>query len=629
MTTVKNFTIGMAGHIDHGKTTLTKALSGIDTDTLKEEKERKITIEPGFAPFLLDGDLHTSIVDVPGHEKFIRQMIAGVAGIDLVLLVIAADEGVMPQTKEHFEILSFLNIKNGLIVVSKSDLIDEEMKMLLEDEILELTEGSHFQDEPVYFVDSISMNGIDRLKVGIAAKLRFIKTRIASGPFRMPLDHIFSVKGQGTVVRGTVFEGEVKEGQELEIQPGGDKVKVRKLQVHKNEVDRAQAGQRTAINVSGGSKGNWGRGHVLLTPGSFSISNTIDLVLTASKSLTGNIKQRSPIKFYTGTVEVMGKIIFFDRNELEGSCEEVFCQVRLEESIVAKRGDYFILRRPSPEETVGGGTVIDPNGSKYKFGQKTVQQLTSKYEGTPEERIFQLLEKEGTLDYTELQQRSAVEEDLDHILTDLLEKTRILNLNGYFITDLTCKRLEEEMVRKLRAYHMEHSMRPGIPKAELIQSLKNSLHQRAISGFVEMMVAKSEITMNDQYIQLPDFSPHFPAKWEKRIMNVISVLEEMEFEPESLFVLFKNQQLPEELFSDFKHYLAVHLDAHVLFDDVLISDKAFKKAVRLLKENTNEEFSVQDAKAALNLSRKFLIPLLEQIDSSGLTVRNDMKRSWK
>jgi selenocysteine-specific elongation factor len=627
--TINYYTIGMAGHIDHGKTTLTKALSGVDTDTLKEEKARKITIEPGFAPFPLTDSIHTSIVDVPGHEKLIRQMIAGVAGIDLVLLVIAADEGVMPQTREHFEILSFLDIQKGMIVVTKSDLIDDEMKLLIEDEIFELTDDSIFQSFPVHFVDSLSMSGINDLKKSIASQLKDTKTRSALGPFRLPIDHLFTVKGQGTVVRGTVYEGEVHEGDELEIQPGGEKVKVRKLQVHREYVNHAKAGQRAAINLSGGSKLDWKRGHVLLTPGVFTVTDHVDLVFTTGREWKGKLKQRTHIKFYTGTAEVMGKLIFFDRNELENSSDQVFCQVRLNEPIVTKRGDRFIIRRPSPEETIGGGEVIDPNAAAYKFGNSTIQMLQEKYEGTPSERVIQILQKKGSLTIEELVRLTGIEEPvLDQISQELIGVNAIFRINGYLNDEVTLKHAERDLIQKLTMFHDEFSLRQGIPKAEVVQSLKDKLHQKVCSGFIEKLMQSSTIKITDQFVHLPAFSPHYPKKWEKRMSQVLNILKGNQLEPEDLLSIYLGQQLPENLYSDFKYFLIYNDDAIVLFDDVLISKEAFISAVDLLKKQTDQSFSVQDAKNVLHTSRKFLIPILECMDSKGYTVRDANLRKW-
>jgi selenocysteine-specific elongation factor len=627
--TVNYYTIGMAGHIDHGKTTLTKALSGVDTDTLKEEKARKITIEPGFAPFPLTEHIHTSIVDVPGHEKLIRQMIAGVAGIDMVLLVIAADEGVMPQTREHFEILSFLDIQKGMIVVTKSDLIDDEMKLLIEEDISELTDDSVFQAFPVHYVDSVSMNGIDDLKKSIAGHLEDTETRSSAGPFRLPIDHIFTVKGQGAVVRGTVYEGEVHEGDELEIQPVGEKVKVRKLQVHKENVNHAKAGQRAAINLSGGSKLDWKRGHVLLTPGVFSVTENVDLVLTTGKEWSGKIKQRTLIKFYTGTAEVMGKIVFFDRNELENSSDQIFCQIRLNEPIVTKRGDRFIIRRPSPEETIGGGEVIDPNASVYKFGNLTIQMLQEKYKGTPSERVIQILEKKGSLSTEELVKLTGIEKSIfEKVLRELTDKKAVFQINGYFTAELTLEHAEMYLIQKLTAFHEECSLRQGIPKAEIVQSLKDKLHPKVISGFIDELIRLSKIKTTDQFVHLPAFTPHFPKKWEKRMSQALIVLEEKGLETVELSSIYEEQQLPENLYFDFKYFLIKEDKVLVLFDDVLISKAAFESAVAQLKQQTGQSFSVQEAKSVLNTSRKFLIPILECMDSKGYTLRDANFRKW-
>ncbi|MBN3555335.1 selenocysteine-specific translation elongation factor [Fictibacillus nanhaiensis] len=627
--TIKYYTIGMAGHIDHGKTTLTKALSGIDTDTLKEEKARKITIEPGFAPFPLTKELHTSIVDVPGHEKLIRQMIAGVAGIDLVLLVIAGDEGVMPQTREHFEILSFLGIEKGIIVVTKSDMIDDEMRLLVEEDIIELTNSSVFEHFPIHFVDSVSSAGIDELKREMINLLKDTPVKSSQGAFRMPIDHIFSVKGQGTVVRGTVYEGEVQEGDELVVQPGNDKVKVRKLQVHKQDVQAARAGQRAALNLSGGSKGDWKRGHALVEPNVFSTTDTIDLVLSTGKGWQGKIKQRSLIKFYCGTSEVMGKLVLFDRNELENNEDQVYCQVRLEQEIVTKRGDRFILRRPSPEETIGGGEVLDPNGTAYKFGTETIERLKRKHEGTPSERILQLLNKEGSLTELELKRSIGMDEEVfQHTTEELLREGAMEQIQNYLVSVSTIQHIESSITNKLQNFHKEYSLRQGIPKAEIVQSLQSEVNPKIVNTLLEKWIGESTILITDQFVHLSHFTPHYPEKWAKRMTNVLSLLEEGQLEPDDLRNLYNAQQLPEALYQEFKYFLLKTDQVIFLFDEVFLSRKAFDSVVEQLRVHTGSSFTVQEAKAVLHTSRKFLIPILESMDSKGYTMRESTVRKW-
>ncbi len=404
------FTIGMAGHIDHGKTSLTKALTNVDTDRLKEEKERQISIELGFAPLYEDQEIQISVIDVPGHERFIRQMIAGVAGIDLVVLVVAADEGVMPQTREHLDILKFLGVKNGIIAITKIDRVDEEFIELVKDEILEELTGTVFEDSPFVLVDSLSKKGIEEMKELIIHTLKEREMRDAKGAFRLPIDQVFTVKGQGTVVRGTVYEGSVEEGQVLTIMPKGLEVKARQIQVHHKPAQKAYAGQRTAINLSSVSKEDLERGDVLVSSEHFNVTKTLDVAIRVVEDLEHLVKQRMPVKLHIGTAEVMGRIVFFDRNEIKEENGEILCQLRLEEEILTKRGDRFILRRPSPQETIGGGWVIDPRGNKYRFGNQTIDELEKKRVGSPKERITAALYEAKSLPLNELIKRTALDE---------------------------------------------------------------------------------------------------------------------------------------------------------------------------------------------------------------------------
>lgn len=626
---MRYYTIGMAGHIDHGKTSLTKALSNVDTDTLKEEKERKITIEPGFAPFPLTEDIHTSIVDVPGHEKFIRQMIAGVAGIDLVLLVIAADEGVMPQTREHFEILSFLGIERGLVVVTKIDNVQKDMFELLKEDIHDLIGGTPFEAFPIHFVDSLSMKGIDSLKSSILNQLETVAQKKRSGPFRMPIDHVFTVKGQGTVVRGTIFEGSVGQGDRLVLEPKGSEVKVRQLQVHRQYQTKGVAGQRAALNLSGVSHEEIKRGDVLISAHSFITSDTIDIRLKTVKNVKP-LKQRAPIKFYIGTAEMIGKIVFFDRNELLEDNEAVFCQVRLHSPVVAKRGDRFIIRRPSPEETIGGGEVIEPAGEKYRFGYETINRLKAKWEGSPEDRIEDMLKKHKLLTLKELEQSTSLQgNELVNTLKTMQDEAMIDKIDNSYYTLLVsiadCKKCTCE---RILSYHKEHPLKIWMPKAELIQELKEEYPERLIKHCLHQLLKQDEISMSDQYVKETAFHPSFPKKWEKRMNSVVNELYTQGLQADSFTNLYKKAQLPQELFTDFKHFLIREKLAVPLEEDLFLHIEVFEKAVFQLKKEFPGEFTIQEAKSVLNLSRKYLIPFLELLDYKGITERVDMKRHW-
>jgi selenocysteine-specific elongation factor len=359
------------------------------------------------------------------------------------------------------------------------------------------------------------------------------------------------------------------------------------------------------------------------------VTDTVDLVLTTGKEWAGKLKQRTQIKFYTGTAEVMGKLIFFDRNELENSADHVFCQVRLDEPIVTKRGDRFIIRRPSPEETIGGGEVIDSNGAAYKFGIGTIRMLQDKFEGTPSERVIQTLQKKGSLTTGELVKLTGIEEPvLDKVLQELIELKAVFYMSGYYNDEATMKLAETDLIQKLTLFHEEYPLRQGIPKAEVVQSLKGKLHQKVSSGFIEKLIQLSTIRITDQFVHLPAFKPHYPNKWEKRMSQVASILEEKQLEPDDLLAIYQAHQLPENLYSDFKYFLINHDKALVLFDDVLIGKDTFNSAVDLLKSQTEQSFTVQEAKNVLNTSRKFLIPILECMDSKGYTVRDANLRKW-
>ena len=407
------YTIGMAGHIDHGKTTLTKALTGVQTDRLKEEQERKISIELGFAPLFREEDLYVSIIDVPGHERFVRQMIAGVAGIDLFMLVIAANEGFMPQTKEHLEILTLLGIRDGIIVFTKVDQVDEELFEIVKEDVQEQLQQFELTDLPIYEVDSVSGKGISALKEGLRKKLTAISKPQDLTAFRLPIDQVFTIKGQGTIVRGTVYNGTAKEGEELIVLPSKKTVRIRQIQSHNERQVIARQGQRVALNLGGISWDELKRGDVLVTSDYFSVSRRFDVVLYPLKNMNYPLRQRQTIKVHIGTSEVMGRIIFFDRNEINQQTDEreIYCQIELEEEVVLSRGDRFIIRRPSPAETVGGGVVIEAVAERHRFGAKTAKQIKMKKDGTPKERIQAILNKHIVLSKDDLQRYAALSQE--------------------------------------------------------------------------------------------------------------------------------------------------------------------------------------------------------------------------
>lgn len=616
----------MAGHIDHGKTSLTKALTNVDTDRLKEEKERQISIELGFAPLYEDNEIQISVIDVPGHERFIRQMIAGVAGIDLVVLVVAADEGVMPQTQEHLDILGFLGIKNGIIAITKIDRVEEEFIDLVKDDILGELQGTVFENSPFVLVDSLSKKGIEDLKQLIIKTLKDQATRDSKGAFRLPIDQVFTVKGQGTVVRGTVYEGAVEEGHSLTIMPKGIEVRARQLQVHHKQATKAFAGQRAAINLSGVSKDDIERGDVLVSSEHFSVTDTIDVAIRVVEDLDYMVKQRMPIKLHVGTAEVMGRIVFFDRNELKEENGEILCQLRLDEKIVTKRGDRFIIRRPSPQETIGGGWVIDPTGNKYRFGEKTIEELEKKKVGTPLERLTDTLLEEKSLSLNELIKRVSLDEET--ILSEISREEFVL-FNGKEYTHQTVIDLIlMEMLEKLTNYHEENPMKQGLNKAELLQGMVNRYPKGLLDFVVEKSIEIGKLARSGQYVYKSEFKPHVSKSWQKRVENLLIEINRDGLKTAYFSDYLKAAGIPDSLGPDLKRFLEEQQLIISLDNQYSYHGEVFYEAVNLLRKGTGAQFEVGEAKEILNLSRKYMIPFLERLDEKGLTKRVENKRLW-
>lgn len=621
------FTIGMAGHIDHGKTSLTKALTNVDTDRLKEEKERQISIELGFAPLHEDEEIQISVIDVPGHERFIRQMIAGVAGIDLVVLVVAADEGVMPQTREHLDILGFLGIEKGIVAITKIDRVEEEFIELVKDDIVGELAGTVFQDSPVVMVDSISKKGIDDLKTLIIETLKTREVRDYRGAFRLPIDQVFTVKGQGTVVRGTVYEGSVEEGQILRIMPKAREVRARQLQVHHKQAITAYAGQRVAINLSGVTREEVERGDVLVSSEQFIVTKTIDVAIRVVEDLNHLVKQRTPVKCHIGTAEVIGRIVFFDRNELTLQNGEILCQLRLEDDIVTKRGDRFIIRRPSPQETIGGGWVIDPRAQKYRFGEKTIAELEKKKAGTPEERMEAALLEAKSLSIDELTKRTALDEAS---LLENLENSKFIGINSkeYTLASLV-NSVEDEIVDRLEEFHSENSMRTGLNKAELLQAMQKQVPKSLVEYVIEIGLNKGILKRKEQFVLLGSFQPHIPKSWEKRTANLLEELRKDGLKVQYIQDYMKNAGIPENFSGELKRFLEEQHFIMPLDDQYYWHYENFKEAVDKLRNHTDDEFGVGEAKEAVDLSRKYMIPFLERLDALGITRRVENKRVWR
>lgn len=470
------FVVGTAGHVDHGKSTLVKALTGIDPDRLREERERAMTIDLGFAWLTLPSGRQVSVVDVPGHERFIKNMLAGVGGIDAALLIVAADEGPMPQTVEHLAILNLLGIARGLVVLTKRDLVDDDWLDLVREETRESLLGTTLADAPIVAVSATTGAGLDALRAALDRLLDDTPPRSVTGAPRLPIDRVFTISGFGTVVTGTLSDGPLTVGQEVEIMPSGLRGRIRGLQSHREKVGVAQPGSRVAVNLVGLAVEDLRRGNLLTIPGAFAATDRLDVQLSLTADASIELEQNDEVDFFLGADELPAHLTLLDTNRLRPG-ETGWVQARLARPIAALKGDRFIVRRPSPSITIGGGTIIDPAPRRHKrFHDPTLDKLATLAIGTPDELLLQAL-VDGPLDRKTLGERASLDaERLHEALTVTLERGTVIALTGtpaaprpadVFVAAPVWTTLTTQLHRLLADYHVAFPLRVGISKEEV------------------------------------------------------------------------------------------------------------------------------------------------------------------
>ena len=506
---MKHVIIGTAGHVDHGKTLLIKALTGIDTDRLIEEKKRGITIELGFAHLDWPDGTQAGIVDVPGHEKFIKNMLSGAGGIDLAMLVIAADDGVMPQTVEHLDILTLLGIQDGLIVITKADLVEEEWLELMKEEIAGRVAGTFLEGKPIHTVSAYTGQGIDALREDLRELVRQTRDKNLRAPFRLPIDRVFSVDGFGTVVTGTLIEGSVCEGDEAVLVPSGAETRIRNLQVHGKTVDTAYAGQRVAINLAGLKKTDIRRGDVVVRPGSVRISRMLDVRLRNLKDSGRIIKNDSQVHLFHGSAELLAKVVLFGREELKPG-ESCYAQLRLTEPIASKNGDRFVIRFFSPLETIGGGVILDDQPRRHKRSDPKIQDvLKIKESGSQEDLTVQILAEFGTRLPSAAQlgaKLSREEGDVSGELRELCSRGLAVEpLPGRYAAAAAIDRAWKECQEILNQYHKQNPLHAGIQSAELRQKLFKGMDRTCASAFVDILHLEGKLRKQGDRYALSDF----------------------------------------------------------------------------------------------------------------------------
>lgn len=614
---MKHVILGTAGHIDHGKSTLVKALTGIDPDRLKEEKQRGITIDLGFAYLKYPDDLTVAIVDVPGHEKLVRNMLAGAGGIDFVLLVVAADEGVMPQTKEHLAICNLLGIKSGLVTITKSDLVDEELLALVTEDIKDLLRGTFLEGAEVIPVSAKTGLNLDLLKEKIHDLALKVKPKAKEGPFRLPIDRVFTLKGFGTVVTGTAITGTINSDSMVEILPTGKRARVRGLQSHGESVQQGIAGQRLAINLQGVNKEELHRGDILLSEGYFKTTNTIEVHLRWLPDAP-ELKSGTPVHVHLFTKEAIGRLFLYDTDTIRPG-QVAFGVLKLDRPVVASSGDRFVLRRFSPVETIGGGIVLDPYPVRRRKKQG-IEDLKTLLEKGPEERLSLKVLKSGPSGINEkiLLGWASGFEPSPQVLEKLVKQGSIVRYGGKLFHRETFVTIETQLVDALKRFHEKNPLKPGIEKEAL-----RALFKIPPETFQMVLELSKKITQDKGFLKLSDFRVKTSESFQKHRERIIEELKKRAFQPPSREELAQALSVQPKEVDDILKLMAQEGSIVRITDTYYLHKQHYQKMLKLLWDHflKEETLSVGQFRDLLGTSRKYALPFLEHLDSRGITMR--------
>jgi selenocysteine-specific elongation factor len=625
---MRHIVVGTAGHIDHGKSTLVKALTGIDPDRLKEEKERGITIDIGFAHLALPeagADVTLGIVDVPGHERFVKNMLAGVGGIDLVMLVIAADEGVMPQTREHLAICHLLRVRGGLTVLTKADMAEPEWLELVQEDVRGFLRGTFLEGQPVVPVSAKTGQGLDELRGHLAALTRSVPPRSTDATFRLPIDRVFTIRGFGTVVTGTVAAGQLAVDERVEVYPREIQARVRGLQTHGHAVEQTVAGQRTAVNLQGVERVAIERGDVLSLPGLLRPTYMLDATCELLADAAAPLKVRQRVRLHIGTSEIMARVHLLDGERLEPG-QRGYVQLRLEAPVVALPRDRYVIRSYSPMVTIGGGEILDVAPAKARRSPGLLGRLQTLERGAPaavvEEHVLRV--GAGGARTTELRARTPFGPDaLKAALADLVARGRVLLVDReWYVHADAAERLSAETVAALTAFHAREPLKPGMSKEELRTRL-GGVEERVFLHLLDRFAAASRIAVEKDKVRLAGHQVRLDPRQQAWLTRLEGEFREAGVAPPT----------PEEAFArlgmakpDEQALLQVLLDdrrlvrvKEGLYFHAEPLQAAEARVAAFLREK--REITPQDMKDLLGITRKYAIPLLEYLDAQRLTVR--------
>jgi selenocysteine-specific elongation factor len=618
--------IGTAGHVDHGKSSLIAALTGTHPDRLKEEQEREMTIDLGFAWLTLPGGEQVGIVDVPGHRDFIGNMLAGVGGIDAALLVIAADEGLMPQTREHLAILDLLQIPAGVVALNKIDLAaDPAWLDLVETEIHAALQGTALAGTPILRVSARTGAGLPELVQGIESLMRDRPARPDLGRPRLPVDRVFSMPGFGTVVTGTLANGRFSVGDEVELLPSGLHARIRGLQTHRTQEEVALPGSRTAVNLTGVDNDQARRGEVLVRPGQYRTSQRLDVRIRVLPDVSAPLRHHTQVKLFLGTAEVIADLRLLGVETLAPG-ESGWLQLELQDPVVAVRGDRFILRRPSPGETLGGGTVVDPQpaGRHKRFDAEILRSLESMAQGSPVEVLLQASLALGVALTRDVMARAHLEAAAaENALAEAVASGQILQLEEALIAASRYVQLRESILAALQEYHRAAPLRRGMPREELKSRLK--LPQRAFNLLLARLAREGELVEGLKWVSRPEHTVRFTPFQQVKVDRLLARFDAAPTTPPS--VKDCQAEVGEEIF-------ATLLDAGTLVAvsaEVVFRAEDHRAMVEKIRQALGEKgrMTLAEVRDLLGTSRKYVQALLEHLDASGLTVREGDFRKLK
>jgi selenocysteine-specific elongation factor len=627
---MKHIIIGTAGHIDHGKTTLIKALTGRETDTLKEEKERGISINLGFTFFDLPSGKRAGIIDVPGHEKFIKNALAGVSSIDVVLLVIATDEGIMPQTREHFEILQLLNIKKGIVVLTKADMVDKEWLEMMKEEIRENFSGTFLHGAPIHAVSSKTGEGIGDLVKDIDRATEEVEAKDTEGHFRLTVDRVFSVSGFGTVVTGTIISGRVTEGEAVQMYPSMAVSKVRGIQVHERSVKFAEAGQRCAINLSNLKVDHIKRGDIISKEAVMEPSMIVNCSLNYLRSCEKSLVNRQRVKLYHGTSELLCRVVLLDKEELMPG-ERGYVQLRLEQPLTAQRNDRFVIRNYSPMYTIGGGIIIEPAASKAKrFNKEYLEELGLKESGSAESILENTVEK-ISFEYPDAQailkalgkNDEKLEEGLEVLVKDKILLKLVLLDKPIFIHKSFIKTKTSEIEKLLGRFHNDNPLKAGMSKEEFKNKIfGKNIKQKVYDELLELLSERNMISLRCSFVALYDFEVKYNKEQLRIKSKILAGFEQGKYTPPKYEEILEGEKYKKAFKMVYDSLLDVG-DLVKAAEDCIFLGKYYveakEKVIKFIKENGS--ISAAQARDIFGTSRKFAVAILESFDNMKLTKR--------